>query len=129
MSYTITIKKTLSDEFLGDVMTTMIESGYDSIFNWEGVVIDRVERDDDLRPTRIELHCDSPFIDGDIRRVVITPARVAIAIEQLLDKKVSLGYPLEYIQRAVAEDDAGDIDATAADCIAQVIVLGVCEYG
>jgi hypothetical protein len=129
MSYTITIKKTLSDEFLADVMCTMIESGYDSIFHWEGLNLKTLDRDENGYPVWIVLECDSPYLELKRHSVSISRDNTAKAIERILNGDVPLGYPREYIQRAVAEDDAGDIDATAADCIAQVIAFNEVVYG
>jgi hypothetical protein len=129
MPYDILIKRTLTDEFLADVMTTMVESGYDSIYNWEGLDMRRIDRDNNGYPSHVEFYCDSPYLEGKRIAVLITPAKVAVAIQSILAGSVQLGYPKEYIERGVAEGDAGDIDATASDCIAQVIAFGEVVYG
>lgn len=127
MPFTIKVKVELSDEFLSDVLITAVESGYDSLFYWDGVRMMTVDRNDDLSINEIDFFaCDG---DGERQRFNLTHEDVGNAIQAILDGSVKLGYPLEYIQRAVREHDAGDIDATAADCIIQAACFGEVVYG
>lgn len=127
MPYEINIKLPLSDEFIGDVMTTMVESNYAAMFYWEDFQMLSVDRGSDLSVKFIR--CKSSDGNGEVKEYIIDPLTVAKAIEDILAGKVSLGYPKDYISRGVREADAGDIDATAADCIAQVVCFGEVVYG
>lgn len=127
MSFTIKISKELTDEFLSDVLITAVESGGASLFYWDGFRMMTIDRQPDLSIDAIDFFADDG--DGERHRYEITHEDVGNAIQAILDGTVSLGYPKEYIVRAVSELDAGDIDATAADCIIQAACFGEVVYG
>jgi hypothetical protein len=124
MPVEIRINQTLTDEFLEDIMVTMVESGDGCIWYW-GRIKDVVRRED-LNVTSFEVTDDDDMIS---EWKTIDHGVVADAIQDLLDGTVKCGYPLEYIRRGVMELDAGDIDSTAADCIVQAALFGELVYG
>lgn len=125
MTYKIKIERELSDEFVADVMCTMVESGEAALWCWASPI--DISRDDDLNVLRIEVREDTE----EMERFVIDPVRVAEALQTLLDAPEPLcaDYIMEYIRDGVAESDAGCIDAEAADVIAQVVCFGEVVYG
>lgn len=132
MDQTITIKHEikLSEEFIGDVMVTMVESGYDSLFYWGTPT--HIERDDTGIPHIIALFEDEQGEDVPPHQwtvYTVTSDMIAPAIEKIINERlVGSGY-MHYLMRAVMDCDAGDIDATLADCILQVAALGEVRYG
>lgn len=54
---------------------------------------------------------------------------IANAIARLWHGSIQCGYPRDYIIDAIADHDAGCIDADAADCILQAAAFGELVYG
>lgn len=136
----ITVKIDLTDEFLRDVMVTMVESGNYCIWYW-GACSD-IRRMDDHRRHRggqCQRHVDEFFLresenhDDDHlepHSKVVNKVEVAKAIERILNGTVPVASDIVgYIFQGVTTMDAGDIDATAADCIAQAILFDELVYG
>lgn len=132
----IKIKRTIPIEFLLDVMVTMVET---PVGNWWHF-IDVNRREDsqitDFIVVDIGEVMDEPWEEimehlQTADRVTINPQKVADAIERVLfeDERLVGTYIESYIARAVREDDAGDIDAEAADCLLQIAVNGEVLYG
>jgi hypothetical protein len=64
------------------------------------------------------------------KRQLINAETVAKAIDDVLNKEYGIAkYIVQYIERAVADLDAGDIDAEAADVLAQVAMFDEVVYG
>lgn len=111
-------------EFLADVVTTAVEGGTGywaqvSEYRWVDEPARAVlhELDDDESGYRAE----GLLLDQDA---------VAKGIGRIARGEVELGATLkELILRASRENDAADIDAEAADVIAQVALLGEIRYG
>lgn len=133
----INIKRTLSMQFLLDIMITMVETPYGDW--WHFTDVNR--RDEDLMITDFTV-CDVGEVMDEpaheimeylqtCDRVTITPQKVADAIELIMSSEEHYvsNYIEAYIARAVADDDAGDIDAIAADCLLQLAVNGEVMYG
>lgn len=133
---TYTTKRTLPKQFFYDVMCTMVETPYGDWWHF----ID-VNRDADLNIldfTCVDIGAaldeDWPDIEQHIKdgeRYVVTPEKIGETIERILKQDVTYmsDYIEQYIRRAVQDDDAGDIDAIAADCILQVACLEEVVYG
>lgn len=121
---TINIDVELPEEFIGDVMTTMVESGYDCLFYWGTPTF--INRDSNLVPILASI-----VEDEDDERTVhtLTHDMVAPAIERIIKEKLVGSALMPYLMRAVLEQDAGDVDAILADCILQVALLGEVRYG
>lgn len=129
MPYQIDLKFTLTDDFLMDVMTTMVESGGQCLWYWyDFELVDVHRREGDLAVMEFTYRCENPNEDG-VLTGTITPLKVAKAIETVLGQEMVNSTICEYIIRGVKDNDAGDIDADAADCIAQVIAFGEVVYG
>lgn len=131
--HTIRIDIDLDDQFLKDVMTTMVESGLDALWYWAKSI--NVDRDDDSNVVNIVVvdldEAEENANTGNaVDRHTIDSERVGQALQRLLDGSVKVGpRVMGYIREGVASCDAGCIDADAADVIAQVIVHGEIIYG
>lgn len=131
---TITIEHQiiLPEQFIKDIMVTMVESGYDSLFYWGTPIT--IERDSDSYPHLIAVLDDDEEYEtqeaADNPTVhTLTRDMVAPAIEKILNKRLVGSELMHYLMRGVMEGDAGDIDATLADCILQVALFGEVVYG
>lgn len=129
MPYTIEIKRELPDQFFRDIMVTMVESGYHSIHYWGKVR--NIDRDSDLSVVSITIREgteDEPV--DDAAEATIGILNVAAAIQGLLRGNYNVSDEIiDYIERGVRDADAGDIDAIAADVIAQIVLLDEVRYG
>lgn len=139
----ITLKIELPDQFVGDVMTTAVESGGYALWYWEGfnmVEINRARANpednnqniagvvlDDLTVYRIKFTVDHPQ-DND--EYIVEFSDVVTGIQWILDGTVPVTSDIVgYIAQAVAEKDAGHIDAIAADCIMQAACFKELVFG
>ncbi len=132
MPHVIEVKRTLPDEFFCDIMVTMAESGFHAVRYW-GRITD-IDRDEKLNITRLVIRdgvddFGSEDDDSDHAEATLTPEVVAAAMQKILRDLPVNPDITDAIARAVAEEDAGEIDATAADCIAQIAVLDEITYG
>lgn len=127
MSEIITIKLELTDEFLMDCMTNAVESGGHALWYWEQFRMESVNRDSELNVTDMTFMAEDQ--DGEVHRYTITPAKVANAIQKILSLDLIASDIQAMIQRGVKDNDGGDIDAIAADCIAQIACFGELVYG
>lgn len=134
MSYEITFTKTISEQFVRDTMVTMVESGNGCVHYWADVI--DIDRAPNLDVTRIvlvdaeQLNEASDKYDMPPSTHTIDGDRIVAAMSAILDGKANLvDYIVKYIRDAVTEDDAGYIDAEAADAIAQYIVHESIVYG
>ena len=122
--------------FLWDVMTTMVESSYDW-FTFRNVArrpdTDADEHEDDPLSvtgfTVFEVEEDAETL-ADAPRWQIGPAEVIAAMAQIAGNPLSTSPGNRAcILSALAEDDAGQIDSDAADCILQIATFGELRYG
>ena len=127
MSYIITLKLELTDEFLMDCMTNAVESGGHALWYWSEFYMIAVERDKDLNVTSMRFKSEDQ--DGEVHEYNLTPEKVAKAIEKILSVDLIASDIQSMISRGVRDNDGGDIDAIAADCIAQVACFGELVYG
>lgn len=122
---TFKLNAEVSDQFILDVMTTMVESG---ALMWCDEVT-TVNRDEDLNVTRIGLIHENPYDEGHVFKT-IDSEKVVKAIQSILNGEHSItDYIVEYIRRGVRDDDAGDVDEEAADVIAQVACMDEVVFG
>lgn len=143
MGIEINIKHTLSDEFLMDVMVTMVETPYGPWWHFVHVsrredlmITDFIVADaEDWHEAMDEIaNCDDQDVANEISRNVerytITPQKVAEAIERVLadDNYVGAGIQ-DAIARGARDNDAGDIDAIGADCLLQIACFDEVTYG
>ena len=129
MTNRITLTHEVSDEFVRDVMTNIIESGSTSYWG----SYRRLRRDDQSEVVSFEIAEDESVDDSDDpsdiewhlfeRKDVVRGINAALADGHLAD------YIRGYLVRGVIEDDAGEIDGEACDVIVQIAVLGEIVYG
>lgn len=121
MTNSITMTVNVSNDLLSNILTTAVEGG---TTYWAYIL--KVERDADHNVQWAD------FIDAETDEFQgrVTLSSVANGIERLLrpDFKVS-GNIVKAVERAVCEDDAGEIDAEAADCIIQAALFDEIVYG
>lgn len=132
MTFTVQMKRELSRQFVLDVLTTAVESGYSAVRYW-GAFLD-VQRDGDLNVTQFTVAEDEEAKEdgtGYHDWYVVTPETIVQAIQMVLDDPVmSASVVGNYVVRAVRDDDAGDIDAEAADLLVQLAAFdGTVIYG
>lgn len=124
-TYDIQVTHTLGEQFFRDVMVTMVESGDSAIWYWGS--IEHIVRDEETWDVLSLVVLDDPEVSHN--RALINPSIIAVAIERILREKLIGGGLMPYLMRGVLDEDAGDIDATIADVIAQVILFGKVVYG
>lgn len=115
-------------QFLLDIMTTMVEAPF-TIWSWDGIAIDDIDRDKDLNVTSFRVTADDPKT-GESTGYLMDEAAVVHGIQHLLDGIVPLDPSIiGFIARGVRESDAGDVDAIAADAIMQSAFFLEVVYG
>src|SRR5687767_7752643 len=127
-THTLHLTHKVSNQLLMDVLTTAVEGG---ITYWVEVA-DRIERDADLNVLVVHgIKPDGGGPDGDeSKRYTATLFTVMLGLSRLLGGRVKVDPAIiQSIHRALAEDDAGEIDAYAADVIVQVGLFGEIVYG
>jgi len=132
MQPAVTLTVPLTPRFVGDVLCTMIESGY-PWFEWRD---DTRENDaEDVIGWRytsaraVEIDEDDQTKEGEGQNRIIDGAAIAEAMGKILKGGLCNSTMMTYIAQAVAEQDGGHVDMDVADCIAQVAVFGELRYG
>lgn len=128
-------------EFLADIITTAVEGGtgywaqvsqyqyadYSGIFDGELTVYAGERQGDDTRATLHELNDEDGYreqgLDLDLDAVARGLGRIKRGEIGINDRLRAV------IMLADADNDAGEIDADAADVIAQIALLGEIRYG
>ena len=123
---TITMKIELQEQFLYDILTTFVESGYST---W--AELREVNREPDMLDVlSIVLYDDDSERTYDVGIDEVFTGLCRIVGCDNDGKRVEIaGSIADYISRGVREDDAGDIDAIGADCIVQAAIFGELVYG
>lgn len=122
----IRVEFELDEQFIWDILTTFVESGYSDWF-----VFTDVRRD----PDTLDVLAIAGVIDPDegqpYQQVeVVELDDVAIGLQNLLDGSCPVATDiLDHIARGVRESDAGEVDAIGADCVIQSAVFGQLIYG
>lgn len=128
----ITVEIELSDRFIYDVLTTVVESG--AIDYWAS--FSEVNREVDtqdvisavIQDIDAEYHNDRG--EPEFANEELGYDQIVNGIQKLLDGTVPVAkYIRNYVDNGVRSDDAGEIDADAADAIVQAGVLGELIYG
>ncbi len=113
--------------FLSDIITTAVEGGVNywaqvTKYHWSD------EKPETTTATLAEHEAASR--DEMIKHGKLTPDTVANAIGRIVRNEVKVHFSyIKLIAGATATNDGGDIDAEAADIIAQVAILGEVIYG
>jgi hypothetical protein len=131
----IVVTHEVTDEFLEDIMVTMVESDYDSLFYWVAEVMS-IDRGENLNVKRIKFRIQAADFTVVPRGIgqkpgvfVIDHEAVATGIRRILSGEARVSDDIvSSIARAVADNDA-DIDAIGADCIAQAFCFNQVVYG
>ncbi|MFN8758834.1 MAG: hypothetical protein ACK5XA_08500 [Tagaea sp.] len=119
MPITITVSHTVSDQTIRDIKTTAAEGGIDY---WSE--IEKYDFDAGV----LKVITDDP-IEGDGDKVYdVTDDVIKLGIERALAESKGRDWE-SAIRRGVAADDAGEIDAEAADVIVQLGLFGEIVYG
>jgi len=143
MGITINMKRELDDEFVSNVLITAFDGSYGGCWYWADLYRDgtepafRVTEPDTWTGVRIALGDQVEETTGEDvldslmeAGVWVDADTIRVGIQRLLDGDVKVNdYILEYLTRAVAEADAGDVDSDVADCIVQAGVFGKLIFG
>lgn len=127
MEFPITITFNVSPMFLADVLVSAIEGG---IGYWSQTLVYKWE---DLQP--VDFHAtilvpDDADPDNDPHQYVITPRKLLEGIQRVLAPGFQVNPQIRNaILQSVREDDAGNIDADAADVIVQAALFSEIVYG
>jgi hypothetical protein len=130
----LTIKLTLNEQFLKDVLVTICETpGMYGIGSWGAVKRVTKGKPDDY--TEVELEYDLKEKDEGNREglFVMGLPQVAEGIRRILttprDKMALHPSNMGRVAAAVCSDDSGQIDGEAADWIAQAAIYNEVVYG
>lgn len=120
----ININVELDEQFLYDTLTTFVESGYS---DWcEFIEVNR--EPDTLDVLSVTIIADSGRHEVGIDEAFTGLCRIVHKDNE--GKRVEIAdYIKQYCVRGVMEQDAGHIDAIAADCIVQAAIFGELVYG
>lgn len=127
---TVHIAFHISDQLCADILCTALEGG---IGYWSAA-------DDIVKQTGTDPGCIvTDYVsctlhpaenDEDFEPVVLDYAAIRRGIARVLSPGFQVSSLIaDYVRRGVAENDAGHIDADAADCIVQAGVLGEITFG
>lgn len=127
-TYDLMLKVQVTGEFVGDVLVTAFDG-------WEGACWDwcspagrfAFESEDDVW-TAVHIKIDEPESDKEGEPIKVDAPRL-LAGMQVLAFDPNLAPDLaEHLRRAMAENDAGEIDAYLATCIVQQACLGEIRF-
>lgn len=130
---TLTLKIDIDDTFLDDVRVIATEGG----INYWSTTLQYTHREPDGRTVVLPTDVDNP-LDAATRTVVVDGttgllvdrATVLRGLTALLDGTAPVGtYLLDMVRAGVRTNDAGEIDADAADVIVQAGLFGTIIYG
>jgi hypothetical protein len=124
----ITATREVSHEFLAGIIITAVEG---SINYWADITEYESEgHEDDGR--NIYAKVQERTEDDEVSQVpqLLDTFAVAKGIERILTCQVPIAdYIVGYIWQGLSNEDAGCIDAEAADCIVQAAILNELRYG
>lgn len=130
---TVTLTFNLSEELLSDTMVTAFDGSYGGCWYWATTGSENwltTNGESDVFANRWLKVVIQDSEDDDPKPVTVDHATLALGISRILNNDVKVSDDItQYILRAVTEDDAGDIDATAADCIVQAGIFNEIVYG
>lgn len=123
----ININIDLEEQFLYDILTTFVESGWSDWARFTEVNRE-VDTLDVLSITLIDVEDSGKSFDVGIDEVFTGLCRIVGKDNDGKHVDISSSI-LDYVMRGVREQDAGDIDAIGADCIVQAAIFGELVYG
>jgi hypothetical protein len=121
------IEVEVSDQFILDVMCTMVESSYDW-FTFRNVVRNEALDILSFEVADTEAYNEYDGHDDGFPWETVTPMSVAHTINQFFEIKPVNDMFMGYLASAVATDDAGDVDANLADDLLQWTVFDKIIY-
>ena len=127
MSHTVSLQHELSTEFLSDVLIAAFDGGYGGSNYWLKS-FDHLRKSEDGEQWLEVVVTPEDYDDPDAPRS-ITHGDLARGIQTILDTRRTDWFIFEYVNAAVTEDDAGHIDAEAADVIVQYATFSEIVYG
>lgn len=128
---TITATREVSHDFLAGIIITAVEGG---INYWAAITEYSPEgwSDDSKMPETIHAKVQEHTEDDEVSQKpqLLDTFAVAKGIERILTHQVPIADYIEgYIWQGLSNEDAGHIDAEAADCIVQAALLNELRYG
>lgn len=130
---TITLKRTLDDEFISNVLITAFDGSYGACWYWceadkNFLTTMKFTGSDDVW-TECRIKHEDEDGQSDVARTVNAEV-IRVGIQRILDEPDSCAqYIREYVSQGVSERDAGMIDADAADAIVQIGLFNELVYG
>lgn len=131
-TYTVKVERTLSADFLSSVLITAFDGNYGGCWYWCSPYGDDWLKTDDDDWTNVQIALDEetgiPVVDShshfNADHLVVRNGIQMIMSGDLIDDSIKA-----YVVAGVLEDDAGNIDSIAADCIIQVGIFGKVVFG
>jgi hypothetical protein len=129
MTHLIEIKTEVDGEFLSDILVTAFDGNYGGSWYWATPARDAgkwlfFDLDELWREVRIEeREAEEP------KTLHVRHAGVLRGVKRILRGNLVHSSISEAVASAVRENDAGYIDATAADCIVQASIFNEIRYG
>ena len=132
----INIQIELGDQFIYDILTNWVEGGFNQ---W--ACFTEINREPDTLDVisavvqDAEWDMEEPDDMPDFKNELVDYDTIVRGLERVLSQQGTEDHVgissdiLDYISRGVREQDAGDIDAIASDCIVQAGLLGDVVYG
>lgn len=125
MTINITMQRTLDDDFVSSVLITAFDGSYGACWYWCEHHSTKVKGEDWIA---VSIKHEVP--SGAVINEMVNAEVVRKGIQKVLDDNdFCAPYIREYIVNAVAESEAGHIDAEAADVIVQAGLFDELVYG
>lgn len=134
MSIKIKVERELSDEFVGDVLVTAFDGRYGGCWYWAAPKVaegDTSWLDYDVNDVWLSVNVVDKEDANDSKIYRVNAEVIQVGIQRIIDAtEVKINEEIRnYILRGVLEEDGGDIDSTAADCIVQAGLFNEIVYG
>lgn len=136
MTISIKVHRALGDEFVSSVLITAFDGSYGGCWYWARpyatpevpfISISGAPEDHWIEARIYEMDADVTQVQ---KRLTVDAKVIETGIQRILDGTVKVADVIQgYIMRGVLDEDAGDIDATAADCIVQSGLFNEVVYG
>ena len=127
---------TVEDQFILDILTTMVESGGSSYWanilevtrNDNGDITSFMLVEDEEAQEAKDMGKSSDEIIASMAETVTAQSIVDTLSKIMSDPSLQHGYVWDYIRQGVTEQDAGEFDAEATDFLLQITVLDKVVY-
>jgi hypothetical protein len=134
----VKIERTLSVDFVSDILITAFDGNYGGCWQWaEPSNDDWLTALPDGTWTKVEVRPKEetgiPHLDNLTRQnggITVDDTTIQIGLQKIIDGEFLINDALrDHILRGVLEEDAGEIDSIAADCIVQAGWFGTLVFG